>query len=274
MQGRVLTFRLIGINNQNFLMEDRETGSWWQQVSGAAISGPLKGQHLDPVIHDEVTYGLWCREHPAGRVLALNAEDDQIRPEWESRTATLPTVVAPTGVAPTVVAPAVVASTVVPARRGDALEPRAVIVGVTVDGEAKAYPQALLRRTRAVMDRVGSTPVAVLMGADDNSTRIFDRRLDGRELELLARPGSSPAVFVDAETGSEWGISGTAQSGPLAGRTLRRLPQLTDYWFDWQLYHPDTRVYREWQPKAANPPDPTDPANPPNPGKTADPATR
>jgi hypothetical protein len=252
VQGRVLTFRLIGINNQNFLMEDLETRSWWQQVSGAAISGPLKGQHLDPVIHDEVTYGLWCREHPAGRVFALNAEDDQIREEWESRTATLPTVVAPT---------------VVPAR--DTLESRAVIVGVTVEGQAKAYPQTLLRRTHAVMDRVGSTPVAVLMGADDNSTRVFDRRIDDRELELLVRPGSSPAVFLDAETGSEWDISGIARSGPLAGRTLRRLPQLTDYWFDWQLYHPDTRVYREWRPTPAALPD-----NPAKPAKITEPATR
>ena len=34
--GRALRFRLIGINNQNFVMEDEETGSWWQQITGAA----------------------------------------------------------------------------------------------------------------------------------------------------------------------------------------------------------------------------------------------
>jgi hypothetical protein len=238
--GRVLTFRLIGINNQNFLMEDLETRSWWQQVSGAAISGPLKGQHLDPIIHDEITYGLWRREHPAGRVLALVNEDDQIDVDWESRLLKM--------------------KTVVPVPASDTLTPRDVVIGVTVEGQTKAYPQALLRRTRAVMDRVGTTPVAVLMGADDNSARVFDRRLDGTELELMVRVGSSPAVFVDTQTGSEWDISGTARSGPLAGRRLRRLPQLTDYWFDWHLYHPDTRVYREWRPSAGLLPAPSAPA--------------
>lgn len=228
MNGRILTFRLIGINNQNFLMEDLETRSWWQQVSGAAITGPLKGQHLDPVVQDEVTYGLWRREHPAGRVFALNTDDDQIEEDWEYGVATL--------------------KTVVPAQAGDTADRRTVIIGVTADGQPKAYPQTLLRKSRAVMDRVGSTPVAVLMGADDNSARVFDRRVDDRELELLAKPGSSPAVFVDAETGSEWDISGVAHSGPLAGRRLRRLPQLTDYWFDWQLYHPTSQLYRVWQP--------------------------
>jgi hypothetical protein len=229
--GRVLTFRLIGINNQNFLMEDLQTHSWWQQVSGAAITGPLKGQRLDPVIHDEITYGLWRREHPDGRVFALLGEDDQIKPEWESGVATMPTVV--------------------PAQAGDTFGARDVVIGVTIGNQAKAYPQTLLRKSRAVMDRIGETPVAVLMGADDNSARVFDRRLpDGREVELLARIGSSPAVFIDSDTGSEWDISGLARTGPLTGERLRRLPQLTDFWFDWHLYHPQTRVYREWQPVA------------------------
>jgi hypothetical protein len=37
---------LAGINNQNFLMRDRETGTWWQQISGRAIFGKLKGASL------------------------------------------------------------------------------------------------------------------------------------------------------------------------------------------------------------------------------------
>jgi hypothetical protein len=40
--GRRLTFHLAGINNQNFLMRDEETGSYCQKISGSAISGPLK----------------------------------------------------------------------------------------------------------------------------------------------------------------------------------------------------------------------------------------
>ena len=46
LDGRTLRFRLIGINNQNFLMEDLDTGSWWQQVTGVAVSGPLAGKRL------------------------------------------------------------------------------------------------------------------------------------------------------------------------------------------------------------------------------------
>ena len=68
-------------------------------------------------------------------------------------------------------------------------------------------------------------------------------------LELLDRVGSSPARFIDAQTGSEWDISGTALTGPLAGRQLRRLPLVSDYWFDWRTHNPKTTVYKEWQPR-------------------------
>ncbi len=68
--GRELHFYLAGINNQNFLMRDRETGSWWQQVTGRAIAGSLAGSTLELVPNDELTFELWKSESPQGLVLA------------------------------------------------------------------------------------------------------------------------------------------------------------------------------------------------------------
>jgi len=39
VNGQTLKFHLAGINNQNFIMRDEQTGSWWQQISGEAIQG-------------------------------------------------------------------------------------------------------------------------------------------------------------------------------------------------------------------------------------------
>jgi hypothetical protein len=49
--------------------------------------------------------------------------------------------------------------------------------------------------------------------------------------------------LVDAETGSTWNFEGRTVAGPLAGRQLKKVFVLEDYWFDWRIYHPDTRVY-------------------------------
>ena len=117
MDGRTLQFRLIGINNQNFLMEDRETGSWWQQITGEAISGPLKGRHLTQVLHDEVTLGLWRTEHPQSRVLGLDAKQSRISSTWEANTGKAPVVTS--------------------RRPNDPLDARALVVGVEVRSEER-----------------------------------------------------------------------------------------------------------------------------------------
>ena len=76
-------------------MRDEETGSFWQQITGAAIAGPLKGAQLSLVPQDELTFGLWKKEQPNGTVLAP-LKRDQAKYEkatWESEIAKLPTVI-------------------------------------------------------------------------------------------------------------------------------------------------------------------------------------
>ena len=55
LDGRQLHFHLVGLNNRNFIMQDEETGTWWQQVTGKALLGPLKGKQLKPVPSDMIT---------------------------------------------------------------------------------------------------------------------------------------------------------------------------------------------------------------------------
>jgi len=68
--GRELHFYLAGINNQNFLMRDQETGTWWQQITGKAIYGPMQGAVLELVPSDELTFGQWKSEVSDGKVFA------------------------------------------------------------------------------------------------------------------------------------------------------------------------------------------------------------
>jgi hypothetical protein len=82
------------------------------------------------------------------------------------------------------------------------------------------------------------------MRLDGRSTRIFDRTVAGRALELFAGVEASPFRMVDSEIGSEWDFSGGAVTGALKGRELRRVPFLEEYWFDWKAYHPSTDIAR------------------------------
>jgi hypothetical protein len=226
IDGRKLSFHLAGINNQNFLMQDEQTGSWWQQVTGEAISGPLAGRRLDLVFHDEISFGLWKQEHPEGRVLRPDdsAPWRDFSKDWEAETAKLPVVT--------------------PSDPRDPFPPREVIAGVRLRGAAKAWPLTALQRQSPVLDTLAGTPLLLVVGDDGRSVRVFERTVDGRELQLFAKPGGLPLRLVDAETGSEWTFAGEAVSGPLAGKKLAKAYVLLDYWFDWKAYNPETAVYR------------------------------
>jgi len=226
VDGRVLHFRLWGINNQNFIMRDEETGSWWQQVSGECIFGELKGRKLKLFDHDELTYATWQREGAGGRVLRPDpkhlAANHYESADWEQQMQRVP-------VATTLADP------------NEKLPARTLVVGVEAGGKSKAYPVDALAGQNPVLDRVGDAPVLVLLAEDGKSVRVFDRQLDGRTLEFFQRPDSRE--LIDAETGSVWDFTGTATSGALAGKRLARFQPVKDYWFDWRKYHPDTGVY-------------------------------
>jgi len=227
VNGRQLHFHLAGINNQNFIMRDEETGSWWQQVTGEAIRGPLKGQRLRPIFHDELTFGQWKREQPEGRV--LQPDDETARAgkyapgNWEERMDQVPVT---TSVA-----------------LNKSLGPRTLVVGITVNGVAKAYPFDALVKQSLILDELAGDSIFIVIGDDKRSVRAYERTVDGRKLEFFLKPNTASLTLVDAETGSEWDFTGKAIAGPLTGRQLKKVAVLNDYWFDWTTYHPDTMIY-------------------------------
>ena len=94
MNGRALHFYLAGINNQNFLMRDKETGTWWQQITGKALYGPLQGSSLELVPSDELTFGEWKSENSDGKVLAeVPKYIKEYDSNWEPEVAKLPVVI-------------------------------------------------------------------------------------------------------------------------------------------------------------------------------------
>jgi hypothetical protein len=210
IDGRPLHFHLAGINNQNFIMRDEETGSWWQQVSGAAIFGPLKGKRLKPVLQDELSFATWRGEHPNGRVLRPDPAVREYEPkDWEAHIARLPLVIR---------------------ANNKRLDDRELVIGITIGNHDKAYPLKRVLAESPIIDVIGTTPIVILAGEDGKSVRAFER---GKR-ELFKMNGA----FVDA-SGERWDFTGRSSRG----EQLRPVPILKDYWFDWDNYHPRTRVY-------------------------------
>jgi hypothetical protein len=279
VEGKVLHFYLAAINNQNFLMRDKETGTWWQQITGKAIFGPMRGASLDPVLSDELTFGEWKAEVSNGKVLAPVVKyAKEYDSKWEPEVEKLPVVIS---------------------FPGTALKSRDVVVGLETDGASRAYPWESLAKESPVVDHLHGTPLLVVVGPDGKSFRVFVSRIDGKEAEFFLKgatetdaaakqetageaksgeaksgeagakdakavsaggsnaaslPANSSAAalsagdktwsLLDSTTASEWNFQGCAVSGPAQGKCLEQLYALKDYWFDWRNYHPDTSIYK------------------------------
>ncbi len=228
----MLHFYLAGINNQNFLMRDKETGSWWQQITGKAVFGPLQGAALDLVLSDELTFGEWRTEFPSGQVLAPVAKyTKEYDSNWEPDVAKLPVVIS---------------------FPGTELKSRDVVIGLAIDGAARAYPWETFAKQSPVLDRVNGMPLLLVLGPDGKSFRVFISRIDGRDAEFFLQgdvrddpsAGKKDWSLLDTTTASQWNFQGCAISGAAQGKCLDRVPALKDYWFDWRNYHPETTIYK------------------------------
>jgi Protein of unknown function (DUF3179) len=230
-RGRELHFYLAGINNQNFLMRDRETGSWWQQVTGRAISGRLAGSTLESMPNDELTFALWKSEEPHGLVLAPVAGhgDKDYDKKWEQEVAKYPVPLS---------------------FPQQGLKDRDVILGVEIGGQARAFPLDRVRGPNPVEDKMAGVPVVFVTGPDSESVRVFRSQWNRLDIDLYRDPQldhesavkSLESHWLDSE-GNTWNFAGCATSGPAIGQCLEKINYLKDYWFDWKNYHPQTTVY-------------------------------
>jgi hypothetical protein len=226
VDGLRLTFHLAGINNQNFLMRDEETGTYWQQISGAAVSGPLKGRQLTLVHSDELTLATWKSEEPRGTVLndVPKYRSDYAKRDWDVEMKREPTVLS---------------------FPEHGLTARDLMLGIQAFGASRAFLYERVIQEKLVKDRVGAEPVLLVVGPDDRSVRAFRGRIPGvgGASDFYRITGRSGVLLIDDSTGSEWNFQGCATSGKAKGLCLEPIPMLKDYWFDWRNYNPKTSVY-------------------------------
>ena len=224
VDGLRLTFHLAGINNQNFLMRDEQTGTFWQQISGIAVSGSLKGRKLALVPSDELTFGIWKTEQSNGTVVKdVAAFTSEYAPrDWDVRMRRVPTVLSY-------------------ARPG--LSPRTLVVGIRAFGAARAYPYDSLVKQKLTQDRLGGVLILIVLGPDGKSLRAFRANAPGSRPEADFYRIEGGGLMMDVTTGSRWNFQGCAIDGPAKGSCLTRVEITKDYWFDWRQYNPEATVF-------------------------------
>ena len=119
------------------------------------------------------------------------------------------------------------------------------VVGVEIHGETKAYPLFILVWHEIVNDRIGGVPVSVTYCPLCYTSQVFERVIDGREVEFgtSGKLYNSNLLMYDRFTESYWSQAlGLAVTGEMSGYNLDLVPFDIITWGDWKALHPDTLV--------------------------------
>ena len=214
VDGRTLLLgNTSALYDNDMVMYDHQTGSYWHQVSGRAIVGELSGASMDLVPSMMATFAEWRALYPETLVLsnakarvARSADpSERVKAAVNRGRFSFP-----------------ISEQATSDRR---LPLGAEVLVVLLAGEEKAY--ALLDvAAEPANDYVGGAPVVVFGSGD--AMAAYVARAGGRELTFVAADGGA---FTDQETGSTWDLGGSATAGPLEGASLTLVPARRALWF-------------------------------------------
>lgn len=123
------------------------------------------------------------------------------------------------------------------------------VIGVVVNGVARAYPLWLLEWHEIANDELGGEPIAVTYNPLSGVAAVFSRRVGDEVLEF----GVSGLLYdsnllmydrrADRAKESLWSqLRFAAVAGPAAGRKLRVLPMVISHYRDWRERFPESTV--------------------------------
>jgi hypothetical protein len=211
VDGRSETFRLVGMDHFNAMFEDASTHSWWRQANGEAIAGPSKGKSLTEIPSRQVTLAEWLREHPSSLIMQADAGlKDNYSKDFDYETGKSRKSLTGTD--------------------SVSWHDKAWVVGITVNGQSKAYDWNRLRRERVVNDVIGGEPIVLALASDTTSFAAF------------VRPNASERFGVRNDS-LVAGVASYAFNGTGANGTLEPVKASQEFWHSWRTFQPATARY-------------------------------
>lgn len=212
VNGKTENFRLVGMDHFNAMFEDETTRSWWRQATGEAITGSLKGNSLPEVESNQFTLGKFFSLYPFGKVMQAEARfknnyDTLGRFEKGRSQGKL--------------------------TRTDSLswKDKSWVLGIQINGNAKAYDWIELKKSKVVNDKVGAIPIVVALAADEQSFVAFERSAD----EQFTIKNDS---LISDRNKFDFAGRGTN------GNKLQPVKTYQEFWHSWKQFHPNTEVYQ------------------------------
>ncbi|MEI6409540.1 MAG: DUF3179 domain-containing (seleno)protein [Bacteroidota bacterium] len=214
VSGQPETFRLVGMDHFNAMFEDNRSGSWWQQATGTAVAGPLKGTQLPELPATQGSLAEWLKLYPQSKIMQADST-------FSDEYADMDTYDVGIG-------------------RGkltytDTLswKEKSWVIGIQTDRAAKAFDWNRLKQERIINDRVGNQHVVLALASDNKSFFAY------------ARPDSGMRFSIRNDTLCCGNQSWTLLGRPVSPETqeLKKVQAYQEFWHSWDTFHPRSAQY-------------------------------
>jgi len=224
INGARQTFRLVGARHYNAIIEDAGTKTWWYQATGNAAVGKLKGSHLEELPYEQSTLASWLIKHPGSLVLQPDehylSDYDDLKgyDRWQAvdKDSTI--------------------------KNKDTLVRKSWVMGLIVNGQAKAYDWRRLNKKHVLNDELNKTNLLLTLENDSLTYHAFNSQLNGK---LLHFQMDTAGRLTDKETASVWDWDGLSIEGTLKGNRLSKVQAYQEYWHSWKHFHPNTLFWKD-----------------------------
>jgi len=226
INGKNQSFRLVGMDHFNAMFEDGATGSWWQQATGIAIEGPLKGTALNEIPSKQLPLNVWLRQYPKSLVMQPDSsfygnyedladyDDGSIQSSLQGRNFL-------------------------------SWKPKSWIIGVNHEHFSKAYDWNNLVKKKLIQDSIAKLPILLVLENDTTSFHVYQRCVNGSVLNFQTQTGNNNDLLVDENTHSIWNMDGICIAGPYKGIKLVPVQAYNEFWHSWKTFHNKVEKYVE-----------------------------
>ena len=224
--------------NNNLIMYDRRDGfTLYPQIFSTAVAGERSGQPLSLMPVVETTWATWKKLYPDTQVIAqgtYNSSQYNRYPYGDYRTNDSFLLF---NLSPTLANNANPYANIFGSKDG--------MLGVRLDGQARAYLFDTLDDQAAINDQVGGVDIIVVWDRANSLAIPYARQLGDLTLSFdVDQSAGFPFNLVDRETGSVWNVKGEAIDGPLTGNRLAQVPAHNSFWFAWVTFWRDTDIWK------------------------------
>ena len=185
LNGKLLHFQLVGMDHFNAFFEDEDTKSWWRQATGVAAVGKLKGTALNELFSRQSRLGAWIRENPNTLILqpdSLFAKQYKALEGFDQGTI----------------------KSGLEKRDSSSWKFKSWVLGVLLEGQARAYDWNELVKSRVINDTIQNIPIVIELEKDGVSFHVWKSQ----------------------------------------GNNHIPVPAYQEFWHSWQYFHPGTSVYK------------------------------